>query len=447
MTTPVPTFRYAVLWAVAGIVLLLVDDLGRLSPGWFSTRVGFVVLGAVLVAVGVADFLLAVGVGRIEVVRQFPSSVTLGHRATLGWRLTNHSRRTAHVAVADSLAPSLRFETRRFSATIPTGRAAEARTGAEPSRRGRFDLDTAAVRSFGPMGLMARQRTVKVHDTMRVLPNFFSAGDAALIQRRARSMLLGLRRSARRGDGTEFESLRELTPDDPTRRIDWAATARAGHPIVRTYRVEQNQQVVCLVDAGRVMAGRVSDVPRLEWAMDGAMMLAELSTAMHDRFGLVAFDRSPITSLAPSARPSQRAAVAESLFDLESAFVETDYGAMLRDAAARFSRRSLMVLLTELDTHTMMSYLVPALPYLVSKHLVVVAAVADPDVARWAAGDVDDTVEGLLVRATAEGEVHARARLAARLVGMGVTVIDAQPERFASELGEFYVAAKAGGRL
>lgn len=447
MTTPVPTLRFAFVCAAAGMLIMVMGDLGRISLRWFSVDTRFAVVLAGVTAVAAGDLWMAASPRKLELSRQFPLSVTLGQGATLQWQVLNRAGRTARVAVADALAPSLGAETREFSATVGADQVVEARTGAVPTRRGRFVMPSAVIRSTGPLGLMTRQRTTHVSNQMRVLPKFRSAAEAAVLQRKAQSMQLGMRRSARRGDGTEFESLRELTPDDQTRRIDWAATARRGQPIVRTYRVEQNQQVVCLVDSGRVMAGRVADVPRLEWAMDGAMMLAEVSTAMHDRFGLVAFDRSAVAALPPSARTSQRAAVADVLFDLEPALVETDYGAMLRDAAARFTRRSLMVLLTEMDPYALSTYLLPSLPYLASKHLVLVASVADPDVRRWASGDVDDTVEGLLVRATAEGELQSRALMAARLRGFGVRVIHAPPDRFAAELGEFYVEAKASGRL
>ena len=93
------------------------------------------------------------------------------------------------------------------------------------------------------------------------------------------------------GPGTEFDQLREYVPDDEYRRIDWAATARAGRPIVRTFRAEQNQRVVCLLDNGRVMAGRVANVPRVEHAMDAVLTLARVSTGLGDKCGLVTFDQ------------------------------------------------------------------------------------------------------------------------------------------------------------
>ena len=107
----------------------------------------------------------------------------------------------------------------------------------------------------------------------------------------ARLQEAGLRSARGRGGGTEFDQLREYRPDDEFRRIDWTATARTGRPIVRTYRAERNQIVIMLLDNGRVMAGRVDGVPRVEHAMDAAMMLTSVATRLGDRAGLVAFDR------------------------------------------------------------------------------------------------------------------------------------------------------------
>src|SRR4029450_11490930 len=94
-----------------------------------------------------------------------------------------------------------------------------------------------------------------------------------------------------RGGGTEFDSLREYGVDDEFRRIDWAATARSGKAIVRTYRAEGNQTVLLLLDSGRTMAGRFAEVPRLDHAIDAVMMLTSLATRLGDRAGPVAFGR------------------------------------------------------------------------------------------------------------------------------------------------------------
>ena len=135
---------------------------------------------------------------------------------------------------------------------------------------------------------------------LRVYPPFRSRDEAELRINRARILEVGLRSAQGRGGGTEFDQLREYSVDDEFRRIDWSATARAGKAIVRTYRAERNQTVISLLDNGRVMAGRVDDVPRVEHAMDAVMMLTAVATRLGDRAGLVVFDRD-VRAVVPPA--------------------------------------------------------------------------------------------------------------------------------------------------
>ena len=157
------------------------------------------------------------------------------------------------------------------------------------------------MRVSGPFGLGARQRARRLPGELRVYPPFRSRQEAELRIDKARILEVGLRSAKGRGGGTEFDQLREYTVDDEFRRIDWAATARSAKPIVRTYRAERNQTVLILLDNGRVMAGRVGDVPRVEHAMDAVMMLTTVATRLGDRCGLVAFDRR-VRAVVPPGR-------------------------------------------------------------------------------------------------------------------------------------------------
>ncbi|MEL7210537.1 MAG: hypothetical protein AAGK32_20280 [Actinomycetota bacterium] len=180
--------------------------------------------------------------------------------------------------------------------------------------------------------------------------------------------------------------------------------------------------------------------------MDGAMLLAELTTGLGDRVGLLAYDQEVNTSIEPSNRRSQRATISERLFDLEPALAESNHHRAVTHVLARYRRRSLLVLMTELVPEAVEQFLLPALPLLVRTHVVVVAAVRDPDMAYWAQHATEDE-DGAFLRAAAISALAERDRLAARLRGMGTVVIDAEPSRFASELGDTYLDAKATGRL
>jgi uncharacterized protein (DUF58 family) len=362
----------------------------------------------------------------------------------------SESRRRLRISVGDDLAPSLRAEVRRFRVTLPPGGVARVNTTVSPLRRGAFPLEHLTVRIEGRLGLGARQRRVPVSTTLRVHPPFRSRQEAELKIRRAKVLELGMRTARGLGGGTEFEQLREYGPDDEFRRIDWTATARTGRTIVRTYRAERNQSVVVLLDNGRTMAGRVGGVPRVEHAMDAAMMLATVATRLGDRCGMVAFDRLVRATVPPARRPDQVTRVTEAMYALEPELAESDYSTAFTQVVARFRRRAMLVLLTDLVDQAVEDSLMPALPLITRTHLVVIGGVRDPQVEAWAAGETtedDDPAAAAYRQAAAVQTLAERRRTIARLRGMGVTVVDAAPGRLAGELADAYLLVKSTGRL
>lgn len=441
---PVPTSRAALLGAVLALSFLAYP--GGDLPVWVTAAAvtGFV---AVL---SVADGLVGTSPRHVVVRREHPPVVVLGQEASVRWQLRSTARRRLRISCADELAPSLRAAGRRFRVTVPAGGAVSVGTTIRPIRRGSFELSELTLRIDGRLGLGSRQRTVPLSTALRVHPPFRYRDEAELAVRRARVMEIGSRTARGLGGGTEFEQLRDYGPDDEFRRIDWTATARAGRTIVRTYRAERNQRVLVMLDNGRTMAGRVDGVPRVEHAIDAAMMLTAVATRLGDRCGLVAFDRKVRAVVPPSQRPSQLTAVTEAMFDLEPELAESDYAGAFAEVLARFRRRSMLVLLTDLVDHAVEESLLPALPLIARTHLVVVGAVRDPQVGRWASGgdsgDVDDATAVYRQTAAVMSEA-GRRRTIARLRGMGATVIDEPSSRLPGALTDAYLDLKAAGRL
>lgn len=436
----VPTRRAALVALVAAVALLWYPG-AEVNP---FAAAGLV--SAVIAAVVCIDALVGTSPGRVELQRRHPPVVTAGRRAELEWAVRSEARRTLTVEIADQLAPSLHPGTRRTRLKVGPGRTVAVTTQLQPERRGHFVLDRMALRITGPLGLGSRQRDVPIHTELRVHPPFRSAKEAELRIRRARILDVGMRSARGLGGGTDFEQLREYGPDDEFRRIDWTATARVGKPIVRTYRAERNQRVLVLLDNGRVMAGRVGGVPRAEHAMDAAMMLTAVATRLGDRAGLVAFDRTVRTTVPPARHTNQLARVTEAMYALEPVLSESDYTGAFSDVVARFRKRAMLVVLSDLLEQAVSDSLLPALPLITRTHLVVVAGVADPAVAQWDRSPVSDDDE-LFRRVAATRAMENRRRSAARLRALGAIVIDAEPGSLAVDLADAYLAVKTTGRL
>lgn len=450
-----PTGRLALL-----LVALAAVGFGAALAG-VPVAVAFATLGVLALVLALFDAFSGTSHSLLTVTRRHPPVAVMGAPARIDWELTSEAKRPLRVVVADELAPSLQAETRRFAVLVPVGSTVEVSAGILPTRRGRFDIGHLTVRIMGRWGLMGRQRDVPLATVLRVHPRFRSKEEAELRIKRAQVLEVGIRSASGLGGGTEFEQLKEYLPDDDYRRIDWTATARAGKPVVRTYRAEKNQSVLVLLDNGRVQAGLIEGIPRVEYSMDAAMMLTTLATRLGDHCGLIGFDSQIRTVLPPSRRRDQVSQVAEAMYDLHPELAESDYSGAFAFAAARFRRRMLIVLLTDLVDHSISGALLPALPTLTRKHMVLVAAIRDPQLERWAdptplQRPVDDTVptggnlepEELISRRIAALDTLRTRELAiARLRSAGATVVDTRPERLASELGDAYLMIKGTGRL
>ncbi len=433
---PVPTARLAIVAATASLLVLV-------SP-WPQTTLWAV--GAALLVAFVVDWLAAVRPAAVPVERDLPGVVPLGGTAEVVWRVTNPGGRRLRLRLADELAPSLHPASRRARLSVPPRGRVSARTTLHPQRRGLFTPTEVVLRIVGPLGLGARQGRLRVPSRLRVYPPFKSREEAELRIDKARILEIGLRSAPGRGGGTEFDALREYTVDDEFRRVDWAATARTGKPIVRTYRPERNQTILLLLDAGRMMAGQVAGVPRLDHAMDAVMMLTAVASRLGDRVGMVAFDQEVRAVVPPGSGRNQLGRVTEAMYALEPELVESDYRGAFASTLGRFRRRSLLVLFTELAEQAVTETVVPVLPLLSRHHLVLVASVTDPEVAAWASS-VPTDASGAYRKAAAVAARASRARTVARLRGLGATVVDAEPGRLAPRLADAYLKVKATGRL
>ncbi|MFE4976825.1 DUF58 domain-containing protein [Kitasatospora sp. NPDC056651] len=433
------TGRTALLAALGALVV------GLLLPS--RTGIGLVT-GAVLVAVAV-DLVLAAPVRRLRIERGGDTTVRLGESATVELTVTNPSGRPLRGLVRDAWAPSAWLPgaaeaASRHTLALPGGERRRITTVLTPTRRGDHHAHRVTVRSLGPLGLAGRQGSHLVPWTVRALPPFTSRKH--LPSRLARLRELDGRTSVlTRGQGTEFDSLREYLPGDDVRSIDWRASARRSTVAVRTWRPERDRHILVVLDTGRTSAGRVGDAPRLDAALDAALLLTALATRAGDRVDLLAHDTRKRVAVAGSSAHEVLPAFTNAMAGLEPALHETDMRSLVSTALRMAPHRSLIVLLTGLDAAPAEDGLRPLLPLLTKRHEVVLASVADPRLDELAAGR--GTLEAVYGAAAAEQTRADRRATAERLTRHGATVLDAPPARIAPALADTYLALKAAGRL
>jgi uncharacterized protein (DUF58 family) len=338
-------------------------------------------------------------------------------------------------------------------AALVVGNAGQQRrvvTTLRPTRRGDRRTERVTVRSLGPLGVAARQASSPAPGAVRVLPAF--AARRHLPGKLARLRELdGLVSLNVRGQGTEFDSLRDYVDGDDVRSIDWRATARrhagqpAVSPVVRTWRPERDRRLLLVLDVSRTAAARVGDAPRLDAAMDAALLLAALAARAGDRVDLLAMDRRVRARVEGVGRSSLLPALVSAMAPLEADLVEADWAAVSAAVLRQLSRRALVVLLTAVDSAAVADELLPVLPVLTARHQVVVASVTDPGVDAMAGARGD--AYAVYGAAAAQRAVLERTAVTAELERFGVEVVEGSPEQLPPRLADRYLALKAAGRL
>jgi uncharacterized protein (DUF58 family) len=439
-----------ILTGRTGLVALICVLPIALSPWPAKAFLALLMLLAISVAV---DIGLAASPSRLRYARSPDTSARLAQQVDAGLLIHNDGRQRFRGQIRDAWPPSARAEPRAHTVNIAAGQREHVDTVLQPVRRGDQRATAVTARSIGPLGLAGRQRSRPVPGQVRVLPPFLSRKHLPSRLAKLRE-IDGLLPTLIRGQGTEFDSLREYVVGDDVRSIDWRATARRADVMVRTWRPERDRRVVIVLDTGRMAAGRVgvdptaadpAGWPRLDWSMDAALLLAALASRAGDHVDFLAHDRVSRAGVFGASRTELLAQLVDAMAPLQPTLVEPDWRAMVAAIARRTRRRSLVVLLTDLNATALDEGLLPVLPLLSAKHHVMIAAVADPRVDELAAGRSD--AAAVYDAAAAERARNDRHTIASRLRRSGVEVVDAAPTEIAPALADRYLAMKAAGRL
>ncbi|MEO6712606.1 MAG: DUF58 domain-containing protein [Mycobacteriales bacterium] len=425
----------------AALVALLSAIVIALSP---DPVIAFFAVNALLVLGIITDVALATPVKSLRINRRGDTRARQFEEALVTLVVHNTSNRTARARIRDAWPPSAGSRPRVHHAVVPAGERRLAITTLIPTRRGDRRAERITVRSLGPLGLAGRQGRHVVPWTVRVLPPFNSRKH--LPERLARLRQLdGLVTVNRRGQGTEFDSLREYVEGDDVRSIDWRATARRDAVVVRTWRPERDRRIVLVIDCGRTSAGRVGDTPRLDHSLDAALLVGAIAARAGDAVDFIAHDQRPRAMVRAGTRGDVLPTLVEAMTPIEPALVEVDHQLLVSQILKRHRQRALVILFTELNTAVIEEGLLPVLPSLTARHSVLLASVADPRVEVMAAGR--GSARAVYDAAAAEHARTERQRLTALLRRRGVEVIDAPPDGFAPAVADRYLALKAAGLL
>ncbi|MFD0556057.1 uncharacterized protein (DUF58 family) [Stackebrandtia endophytica] len=419
-------------------------------PLWPSPWLGLLCWLVIITVLCGVDLLTATDPARVRMWREGDRLIRLGGSATVTLNVRNEGTGTIRGRIRDAWPPSANADRQEYSLDLPPGSVARLTTTLTPSRRGDRHSSGVTIRSVGPMGFAYRQvgqaaaRRMAPPWKLRVLPPFHTR--RLLNEKLARLRVIEGTVAVRgRGQGTEFDALREYVAGDDVRSIDWRASARSQSIVVKNWRVERDRRIVTVIDTGRTSAVRVGDEPRLDAQIEASLLLSTVASVAGDRIDALAVDTEVRAAVDGGVGRNVIPRLLQATAPLEPALAETDFGLVVSEVLRREAKRALVVLFTSLEPGVITESLLPSLPSLTARHRVIVATVSDPQVARLR--DQRDTTMDIYRAAAAEQSLLERRKVAAALARHDVDVIDEPVDVFASAVVDRYLMLKATGRL
>jgi len=424
------------LWVALAVAAVALPALWPLAAG----------VALLLLAVLARDALLLRRAPRIEIERSLPARVALGRASDIEVRLRNPGRLPVRAEVFEERPDALCATGPHWPRVLlPAGETRALPYSVRPRVRGDRPLGAVLVLERSPLGLLRRSALGPSDQVLRVYPDATRYLRPEALDPKRVLAAMGVKPARRRGEGMEFESLRDFVPGDDPRRLDWAASARRGRSVVRLYQHERNHSVVIALDASRLMAGRIGGRTKLDYAVDASLALGFAAISAGDRVGMAVFDREIRGFIPPRRGRADLGQFVEMLRPVQPRMVEADFQALARTLALRQRQRSLLVILTDFVEADAAPFVAP-LAVLAKRHRVLLVAIRDR-VFRELDATGSGEGEGALAlyrRIVLDDLLREREIALGRLRRRGLQTLDLPPEAITAATLNRYLAIRFG---
>ena len=443
------TNRLLCLLLLVGIPIML----SGISPNLLFVGGGYAVLLGIVCAI---DYLTNPLFTKIDVRREMNSKFSLGVENVVTLTLVNRSRYPLKLLLKDDFPSAFQFHRATHDVRLPPSAEETIVYRLTPLRRGIYRFEDIHLRCWGILGLVIRQRHIAAATDVKVYPNLQAVRQYELLVRRGLLGQLGLKNSRQFGEGTEIERLREYAPDDDFRRIDWKATARHRKPIVREFETERSQDVIIMLDTGRLMASPIvldashasgqTAMIKLDYAINTTLMTGYVSTLKGDKVGLIAFADTVHQYLAPRPGKKQFLTMLESIYALQVQSVEPDFERAFTYLASKQRKRALVILFTDILDRDAAEGLATYVAQLSRHHLVVCVTLMDSTIIALAAQKLTDS-KSVYQKTIAEKLLQEKQATLEILRRRGVITLDVPAHQLTMTVVNKYLELKAKSRI
>ncbi|HEV7475296.1 MAG TPA: DUF58 domain-containing protein [Pyrinomonadaceae bacterium] len=429
------------LLIAAGLILL------SLSWGRPNLRWAALAYDVALIALAIFDARRSKLPTNVRITREFSGRFAVGAETEVHLNVQNARPQAISLVIKDEYPPQMKLSGLREAKLRVDGQNSAALVyGLTPPKRGRFEFGQIVVRFLSRLNLVWCETRVGEPVAVKVYPNMRRAREAELKALGARSLVASHRKTSWRGEGREFESMRDYVRGDELRHISWSATARRGKLTTRQYQIERDQTILIAIDGGRLMTARIEQETKLDSAVHAALALMSAAARAGDNAGLLVFGRRIKSFLPPGRGHDHIDAALEALYSVEPEMIEPSYAHAFEYIAANSKRRSLVILLTDLVDEEGSKELITSLRLLRPRHLPLVVTIADRDL-RAVVSTAPENARDLFTQSVAEEIIHLREAALRLVESQGGLALDVTAAALAPAILEKYLQVKERGLL
>ena len=430
--------------------VLLAIGFVPLSLSWNAPALRYAVLiyDAALFALALFDYFTSRKLpAELTIVRQFEKRFAIGDETKITLHIENASARNFYLKIKDEFPPELILTGKREAEiNVEAQTAADYIYGLTPPKRGKYQFGVIVARFLSKLKLVWCQTNLGENESIKVYPNMRRAREMALKALGAVSFLAVQRKAVLRGEGRDFESMRDYVPGDELRHISWTATARRSKLTTRQYQIERDQTILIALDAGRLMTGRIGDETKFDTAIHASLALMSAAARGGDNCGLLVFGRKVKKFLPPQKGVRHVDAVLEALHDLEPELIEPSYARAFQFVASNSKKRAFVVILTDLVDKESSKELITSLKLLRPRHLPLVVTIGDRDLNRTVS-EKPLEIKDVFTQSAAEEIIYQRESALRLVETLGGLALDVTTNSLAPKLLETYLKVKERGLL
>lgn len=378
--------------------------------------------------------------------RMAPKRLSNGDQNKIQLNLINRYGFTVSAEIIDEIPHQ--FQIRDFSihSSLDPGNEKNFTYELRPVERGEYDFGNINVFLQTKLGFIRRKYTITAEDKVPVYPSFIQMRKFEMYAISNRLTDVGVKRIRRVGHTMEFDQIKEYVPGDDVRSINWKATARANDLMVNQYQDERSQNVINIIDMGRVMKMPFNGLHLLDYAINTSLVISNIALLKEDKAGLITFSNDHSVVVKPEKKRTHIQRIQEALYKLETNFLESDFERLLISLRQHINQRSLVLLYTNFETLSSMERQLPYIQRIAKDHLLVTIFFENTEMTKLQQKEAE-TMGEIYTKTIAEKFAFEKKQIVKALNQRGIHTILTPPEELSVNAINKYLELKARGLI